>query len=478
MTELDTGGTTIRVTVGRRGGDDVVRAAREAAPDGVDVRTVGPTGLTCREPVLMATRDGRTAAYGRVTPSGAKGLVDALTTELLEPPAFAVSDDDGTGVPRPANGPFAVGERRTLARCGWVDPSDGSPVGSTAPAAVESTARDSGFRGRGFVDSADGPVVASWDAAQSAGGEPAVVVASDTDPDVAADRLLLESDPAAVVDAATAVADVVEASDVVVVTGEGDRIARSRVEAVAADTDRDVTVTVGTGAFDPDEEVMAAETVDDDRPTVVHTPRTLAGLRALVHGTDSSGGLASDRGAPETADDPGTRLVTVCGDADRATVELPTDAPLSTALDAVGEPSLEFACVGGRLGGLTRTLDVAANVDALTTAGLGTNGVVELFDDSRCPVAVAGRRTKFAREHGCGRCGGCRNVVPELHEQLRAVYDGQFDPDELRTTCEALAEMDCRVAAAAARPTRSALDAFEATFHAHAEGRCPTGECY
>ncbi|WP_135822291.1 NADH-ubiquinone oxidoreductase-F iron-sulfur binding region domain-containing protein [Halostella litorea] len=483
--------TTVRVTVGSRGGGDVARAAREAAPDGVAVRTVGPTGLTWQEPILAATRDGRTAAYGRVTPSGAKGLVDALADGLLEPPAFALADApaDERSFPTPDDGPLGVGERRVLDACGWVDPTDGSPVGTTDPAELEAVARRSGFRGRGQADDGDGPVAAVWDAVREAEGNPAegdsadddpaegnpVVVVDGTggDPDADADRLLLESDPAAVVDAAVAVADLVDASEVVVAVDEENRLARERVEAVAADAPGSAAAVTVRGA--------EAAPAYDDRPAVVHTPRTLAGVRALAgdaspgdDAADSADGAADWPGADH---DPGTRLVTVCGDADRATVELPTDASLSAALEAVEDPGFQFACVGGRLGGLTRSLDVAADADALVAAGLGTNGVVELFDETRCPVAAAGKRIRYAREHGCGRCEGCRETVPELHERLRAVYAGEFDPTELRRICSELGDGDCAVAAAAARPVRTAVDGFEAAFRSHADGECPTGEC-
>jgi NADH-quinone oxidoreductase subunit F len=499
--------TTVRVTVGRRGGGDVLRAVREAAPAGTTVREVGPTGLTWQEPILAATRSGRTAAYGRVTPSGARGLIDALADGLLEPPAFAVGASDGETFPAPADGLLGVGERRVLARCGWVDPTDGTQVGTTSAAELEAVARESGFRGRGCGDAVDGAVADSWSDARDADAKPVVIVnGTGGESDAVADRLLLESDPAAVVDAAVAVADVVDAGRVIVSLAEGDRLARNRVEAVVADFEAghgsnaagsrseavtgdsrcDISVVVGPESFEtglpPDGvdgfreavesptawAVSTSKDASDARPAVIHSPRTFAGLREL------SVGDSHPIGAP---DDPGTRLVTVSGDTDPATVEVPTDAPLAVALGAVGDPSFQFAVGGGRLGGLTSTLDVAANVDALTAAGLGTNGAVALVDGSRCPVAAAGTRVGFAREHGCGRCEACRETVPRLHEQLRAVYAGEFDPAELRGTCATLESADCRIAAAAARPARTALAEFEPAFRSHADGRCPTEEC-
>ncbi|NHN49134.1 NADH dehydrogenase FAD-containing subunit [Halostella sp. JP-L12] len=496
-------GPTVRVTVGSRGGGDVFRAAREAADAGVDVRQVGPTGATWREPLVAMTRDGRTAVYGGVTPTGVRGLLNPFPDELLEPPAETVGDGDA--LPWPSEGPLAAGERRVLARCGWVDPTDPAPMGETDPEALKSVARETGVRGRGRADAADGPVVEEWDEAREADGDPVVVVnGNDADPNADADRLLLESDPASVVDGALAVADVVGATDVVAFLGERHDLARSRLDALKENL-KSSTVSVGPGTFEvatgPDafevgEPTMALEALEGNdriearrrppgpatyglygRPTVVHTPRTVAQLREAVRAE-----AAKDHvGAP---DDPETWLVTVCGDSPRATVELPTDASLSRALDAVDRPGpsdgldFEMACVGGQFGGLTRSLDVPANADAMAAADLGENGVVELFDGSRCAVAVAGRRARFAEERNCGRCVPCREGSKQLQEKLRDVYDGDYDAAGLRELLRSMRDTSlCQFGVAAARPTRTAMDEFEPEFLAHADGRCPSGEC-
>jgi NADH-quinone oxidoreductase subunit F len=504
MSKRQTGsGPTVRVTVGSRGGREVFRAAREAADGGVDIRQVGPTGATHREPLVAMTLDGRTAMYGGVTPSGVRGLLGSFPDELLEPPAEAIGEGDA--LPLPSEGPLATGERRVLARCGCVDPTDTSPVGDTDPDTLESIARQTGVLGRGRADAADGPVVEAWDEAREADGDPVVVVnGNDADPNADADRLLLESDPASVLDGAFAIAEVVDATDVVVFIGDRHGIARSRLGALSdalAESEApvgpgDFEVVTGPNDFEVGEPTMALEALEGNdriearrrppgpatyglygRPTVVHTPRTLAQLRELVRAE-----AAKDHvGAP---DDPGTRLVTVCGDSHRATVELPTDASLSGALDAVdssgpgGRQEFEMACVGGQFGGLTRSLDVPASADAMAAADLGENGVVELFDDSRCAVAFAGRRARFAEERNCGRCVPCREGSKQLQEKLRDVYDGEYDAAGLRELLRSMRDTSiCRFGVAAARPARTAIEEFEPEFLAHADGRCPSGEC-
>src|SRR5699024_8303336 len=117
------------------------------------------------------------------------------------------------------------------------------------------------------------------------------------------------------------------------------------------------------------------------------------------------------------AADPGTRLLTVTGDgmAGPTTVELATDTALA---EAVASSEYKMACVGGRFGGITRSLDVPASAPALTGAHLGTEGGIELFDGATCALEFAGSRAKFARERNCGRCVPCREGSKQLADLL------------------------------------------------------------
>ncbi|WP_255149752.1 NADH-ubiquinone oxidoreductase-F iron-sulfur binding region domain-containing protein [Halorarius halobius] len=488
---------TLRLTVGSAaGGERGVEAARGGE---VRVLEVGPTGASRLEPLAFATLDGRTAIHADVTPERADRLAAALSAgDLPTEGAHATVDHAPDVPPQPSGGPLGAGTRRVLRHCGWVDPTAPAALDEVDPERVESAVRDAGLRGRGRGDAAravgsDRRVAATWDLARETAGDPVVVVnATETDPAIDGDRLLLESDPATVLAGADAVAARVDATDVVVAVAESDTLARSRVEAlVAAADDRgylDAPVDVVTAPDDyrVTEPTMTLESLEGSeriearrrppgpaeyglfgRPTVVHTPRTLAQAMALAR----DGAV----GAPA---DPGTRLLTVIHGDERATVEVPTDAPLSEALRGVGRPSFESACVGGRFGGLTRSLSVPANADAMAGARLGTAGGVELFEPGRCPVAVAGTRAKLAREGNCGRCVPCREGSKQLHELLREIYDGEFDAGEVRELGLTVRDTSlCEFGTEAARPVLTALDEFGPAFTAHANGRCPAGEC-
>lgn len=489
---------TLRVAVGSGGDPDVLAAARSAA-DSRDVRVVevGPTGISGLAPLVLATRDGRTAFHADCTPTDIEALVAALADGDLPTEgthAVVEHDTDAGALPVPNEGPLAVGARRALGRCGWTDPAV-VPRERVAgrPDEIRETARESGLLGRGRGDAtADAPVADEWDRARDAGGDPVVVVnGNEADPNAAADRTLLEGAAAEVLDAALGVAAVVEAEDAVAYLSEADDLARARTEAAAAsldaDANADVDVVVGPAQFKAGEPTMALESLEGadriearrrppgpaehglyGRPTVVHTPRTLAQVReATLRGVDSGAG------------DPGTRLVTVAGDVDApATVELPTGRPLGDALAAVGDPTFKTACVGGQFGGFARDLDVPASASALRAAQLGTEGILELFDDSRCVVAAAGHRARFSREENCGRCVPCREGSKQLHELLRDAYDGRYRDAKLRELGRVMRETSlCPFGRTAARPVLTAMDAFEAEFRAHADGRCPAGEC-
>jgi len=482
---------TLRVAVGDGAGGDAALSAARDTP--ATVRAVGPTGADALEPVALATVDGRTALHPRVDAAAAERLGEAVADgQLHEDEATAVTNHDPATPPAFDHPALAVGTRRALGRCGWVDPTDPSLVGDgeTTPTETFEAVRDAGLRPRGRGDGAtvDAETVAeTWTLASEAAGEPVVVVnAAESDDHVAGDRLLLESDPALVLDAALAVAGYVGTDEVVVLLPETAPTACARVDALGADLDATVETVTAPETFRVAEPTMALESMEGadriearrrppgpaeyglfGRPTVVHTPRTLAQVALLARDGPT--------GAPT---DPGTRLFTVTHGDDRATVELPTDGRLRDALAAVGDPDYRFASVGGRFGGLSRTLDVPANADAMAGARLGTEGGVELHGEGACAVALAGRRAKAAREGNCGRCVPCREGSKQLHELLRGVYDGSFDEGAITELGRTVRDTSlCSFGVGAARPVLTAIDEFAPEFRAHADGRCPAGEC-
>jgi len=478
-----------------------IREATDAA-----VRSVGTTGASALEPLLLVSRDGTTAFFAECTAAGATDVVSRLDDGgLPEGEADAVVDHDEQpgGLPVPPLSPLDLGTRSVLSPCGWVRPTvpeDYRSAGGFATLSTDASDLREAARavpGRGWGDaSADEPVGETWDGVAAAGGDPAVVVNAHGSP---GDALVLESAPFLALEGALAAARAVGAGDVVVYLVATADLARERVETAVEElpdegrSGIDVRVHTGPDEHRAAEPTMALEAIEGNhrlearlrppapdteglhgRPTLIHTPRTLAQV------VRAAGGASP------------TRLVTVRGDGgdargdggavrgdEEATIELPEGASLSVAGDAVDAGgSVKAACVGGQFGGLTPDLDIAASADDLAAAGLGTDGVVDLLGEDRCVVAYVGEKARYGKAENCGRCVPCREGSTQLTALLREVYDGSFrrgDVEELLRVMRSTSV--CAFGSHMTRPVATALEHFEAEFAAHADGRCPAGAC-
>lgn len=476
----------------------LVDAARETGGD-ISIVETGPTGIEEMEPLVMATVRGRTAFFA--TPD--ESLVRTIGERIAEgtvptdgSDAVVEHDVDQSSLPIPPAGPLAVGRRRVLGPCGWIDPIDPDDYDIVSPAHDAGGITDVGLLGRGRGDAvADEPAATAWNQAREADGDPVVVVnGHETDDRPRADRTLLAGAPLSVLDGAGAIAAYIDATDVVVYLNErDDSLARRvrRAAEVAADIlPIDPQVVAGPDEYRAGAPTAALEALEGasrieprrqppppaeyglyGRPTVIHTPRTVAQVRYALADPDVFD--------PASAD-PGTRLVTVTGDVDApATVELPRGADLNAVREAVTlDGSFKMACVGGVFGGLTRKLALAPTARSLSAAGLGTDGVVELLNDDRCVVATVGQRARFATEENSGRCVPGREGTKQLTELVGGIYDSRYESDEIRELARVMGRSaNCRLGRHAPRPVTTAMDEFDPEFRAHANGRCPSGTC-
>lgn len=452
---------------------------------------VGSTGVSAVEPLVTVTAAGRTAFHLQCSSERLAEVVshvDETDVTAADPDAVVDHDPETTRFPVPDVAGLHAGVRDVLGACGWrrpTDPADHEVAGGFGDIDPDVVV-DAGttLRGRGWGDLChDSPLAETWDAVRDADGQKAVVVnAHGTD----SDALLLSSSPFEVLDGAVAVARTVGADQVVVYASDDDERAVHTVRAAAdnyPDLSIPVDVVTGPAEHRAAEPTMAIEAIEGNhrlearlrppgpesvglhgRPTLVHTPRTLAHLAVALR-----------EGEPRN-----TRLITVTGDVARsATVEVPETETLAAAVDAVdltGE--FKAASVGGQFGGLTRELDVPVHPEALTEASLGTEGVVHLLTDDRCVVEFVGRRTQYAAEENCGRCVPCREGTTQLANLLRDVYDGAYDSGGMEELIGVMETSSiCAFGVEAGRPARTALAAFESEFEAHADGRCPAGSC-
>ncbi|GAU69791.1 bidirectional [NiFe]-hydrogenase subunit HoxF [Streptomyces sp. NBRC 110611] len=314
-------------------------------------------------------------------------------------------------------------------------------VAAGTPDEVQREVAASGLRGRG---GAGFRVAAKWEAVGRAPGTVVVVNGDEGDPGSYADRLLMEADPARVLEGLALACFACGARrGVVLVRSEYPRALarmRSAVGQAYADghfgsavhgtaTAVDVQVVEGAGSYVAGEETALIASLEGDRgcarprppypterglwnaPTVVHNVETLAAVPWIV----CRGGEAyARRGA---LDETGTKLVCLSERFARpGAYEVELGTPLERIVTDLGgglKDGAELAVlqVGGPLGGFLASdaLDVpltAADLDA-RGAALGHAGLVA-FDQRVAPEDVMRHIWQFAAAESCGACSPCR----------------------------------------------------------------------
>jgi NADH-quinone oxidoreductase subunit F len=464
--------TTARPPVVAHVCDDIAcRLAGAEVVCGDLTRAVGPAG----EPV----RDGR-ATWLR---SPCLGLCDrapaALFTFAGESPAtFALAPIDAVGVAGMLEADHAPGRYTyrdrapaddvptpLLGRVGVVDPAsldDYQAHGGYAaltrafeigPDAVIAEVTASKLMGRG---GAAFPTGRKWAAVATQPAQPHYLVcnADESEPGTFKDRVLLEGDPFATVEAMTIAAFATGASrGYIYIRGEYPEAEASVAHAIDAARaagllgadiagsgfDFDIELRRGAGAYICGEETALFESIEGKRgeprnkppfpvevglfgkPTVVNNVETLANLPAIVLG----GGEAFARIGTEGSTGP--KLFCLSGNVARPGVyEVEFGATLRDLIDlAGGVPggrTIRTILLGGAAGVFVGpdALDMPLTFEATRAASatLGS-GVIMVFDETADLVDTLRRIAQFFRDESCGQCVPCR-VGSVRQEELLA----------------------------------------------------------
>ena len=345
------------------------------------------------------------------------------------------------------------------------------------PDGVIDALAESGMRGRGGGGI---PIGEKWRACARAGApsravpasgialtRPYVVVnAYGADPAVMTDRVLLETNPYAVIEGAAVAAFAIGAQEVVVaLRAEATGAIRAIQTAVAAaesagylgenvlDSGTEIRFSVRPlqGSYMLGEETVLLKGLEGKRgqpeqqppytttrglhgaPTLIHGPQTFAAVPTIL-----SGGLAgfAETDARTFA---GTILVQISGAvAHPGIAEVPFGVTLREILDTTGgvpgPRRLKAVLVGGPSGGIlpASELGVGFDHDSLESAGAQVgSGSIVVLDQHSCVVDLAAVLTRFCADEACGKTIPCRIGLRRLAEIGARICEGQPRGDEI-----------------------------------------------
>ncbi|MBT2416623.1 NAD(P)H-dependent oxidoreductase subunit E [Streptomyces sp. ISL-22] len=431
--------------------------ARLGLGSGVSVERSPCLGLCERAPAALAIKAGdpvRTAVSAPATVPDAVLAASAPESAPEEPPAaLAVPQAGGDGL-------------ILLRRVGVVDPASLDDYrahgGYTAlrrafelgPAGVIREVTDSGLVGRG---GAAFPTGRKWQGTASQPDHPHYVVcnADESEPGTFKDRVLMEGDPYALVEAMTIAAYAIGAhKGYVYLRGEYPRalhrlehaLAQARARGLLGDDILgqgyafDIEIRRGAGAYICGEETALFNSIEGYRgeprskppfpvekglfgkPTVENNVETLVNvLPVLTMGAPAYAAIG-------TAKSTGPKLFCVSGSVDRPGIyELPFGATLGELLERAGvREGLRAVLLGGAAGGFVRAdeLDIPLTFEGTREAGttLGS-GVVMAFDDTVPLPRLLLRIAEFFRDESCGQCVPCRVGTVRQEEALHRIAE-------------------------------------------------------
>ncbi len=410
-------------------------------------------GLCERAPAVLVQKAGKYRPNEALAPATPAWIRSSIADEKLDlDPVLAV-------------GPLAG--RRLLARVGVIDPTslDGyrSQGGYAAlrraieigPAMTIREVKDAKLLGRG---GAAFPTGVKWEGVAQQPARPHYVVcnADESEPGTFKDRVVMEGDPFALVEA-MAIAGYAMAAErgFIYLRGEyplaklrlENAIQKARARGFLGDNVMgggfkfDLELRCGAGAYICGEETALFNSLEGKRgeprskppfpvthglfgkPTGINNVETLVNVNLiLTMGAPAYAAL----GTPGST---GTRLFCVSGHIEKpGTYEVDCGTPLSKLLDMAGgmRPGRKIKAIllGGAAGGFIgpNELDLPLSFEAARERGVTLgSGVVAVFDETVDLVDTLLRIAQFFRDESCGQCVPCRVGTVRQEEALHRI---------------------------------------------------------
>ena len=499
-----------------------------------DVGIVGELGLCWVEPLVEVRKpDGSAVLYAKVGPDDVAKLLDGAISNggVARDLAFAVlAGPDVEGVQRLEDIEFwSMQERRLIERCGVIDPEQidhylahGGYSGlaralEDEPEALIETLNGSTLKGR---SGSNFPTGRKWDFLRGKDRAPKYLLnnADEGDPGAFVNRILMESDPHAIVEGMLIGAHVTGAGEGIVYIRDEYPLAIERMEkAVAQAYERgllgadvlgaglafELRVWRGAGSYVCGEESGLISSLDDGRgmprvrppypadvgvfgqPSNVNNIETYASVARIVQrGLDEWNTLGTETNR-------GTKIFSVSGHIETPGIfEVPFGFPFRTLYavlstkDWTERRPLKAVQAGGPLTGIL-PIDIAMKLglepEPFREHGvlMGGGGIV-FIDDTACIVDLNIMFSWFLEDESCGRCTTCHGGTQRMTEIFRRIARGGGRADDY-TKMGILGEMlqwsNCVHGSAAPTIMLKSAEYFREEIDAHMAGRCPARVC-
>ena len=315
--------------------------------------------------------------------------------------------------------------------------------------------------------------------------------ADESEPGTFKDRVVMEGDPFALVEAMTISAYAVSAArgylyirgeypgaiarmDAAVKSARGAGLLGGDI--LGSGLSFDIEIRRGQGAYICGEETALFSSIEGFRgeprqkppfpvqsglfnlPTAINNVETLINVNRIV----MVGG--EDYARVGTAETTGTRLFCLSGDVGRPGVyEVESGATLGDVIELAGGPVSDIAAVllGGAAGTFVgpESLDLPLTFEAARAAGVSLgSGVVMVFNSSRDMKDVVRRVARFFRDESCGQCVPCRVGTVRVEEAVARANDG-IDAGLIEDLDRAMKDASiCGLGHTAASVVRSAIN--------------------
>ncbi len=496
----------------------------------VEIRATGCHGFCAKAPVIAIEPMG--VQYQEVEPADATEIVARTLkrNELIDRLAYRAPKTFQPVFYRNQIPFYAKQERRVLANCGRIDPTniehyiaaDGyqalvKALSGMTPAQVIAEVQSAKLRGRG---GAGFPTGLKWKFAQQAAGRPKYVVcnADEGDPGAFMDRAILEGDPHAVVEGMLLGAYAMGSEYGFIYVREEYPIAIEHLtiaieqakelgllgeDILGTGFNFDLSLRLGAGAFVCGEETALMASIEgqrgmprarppfpaqagiDGKPTNINNVETWANVPLIIkNGADWYGEVG-------TADSKGTKIFSLAGKVNNTgLVEVPIGSTVKEVIFEIGGGipkgrAFKAVQMGGPAGGCVppQFLNLSIDYDTIQRIGaiMGSGGMV-VMDENNCMVEIARFFLSFTQSESCGKCAPCRLGTTQLLEILTRITRGEGrmqDIDTIRELGETMTEASlCGLGQACPKPALSTLKYFLKEYEDHIrEHRCAGAVC-